>query len=410
MEIRIKNIGAIGNLSMELTDLTVIAGKNDLGKSTIGKIIYSSIMGQSKYCFDVFEKDKKDMIEWILSDVRSNNREDEVLEEKIMEYRMQINMEGNVYFLVKDILDYLISLKNIDDKNEIDLLKDVLSTEIGSTKAYQNTFHKIIKSEFEGQIQNYNKKEEIGEIEFKKKGVSIFKVSLNDTKIIDFKMFSDFESDMIFYLESPFLLDLMHLDINYLGVTHMSFLLKKLREQSNNENIFNNLIEDKYSGIYQKIYNIINGEIVYEHDRRKLVYKKENKEIGFKNTATGIKVLGMIQMLLQQRKLTSKSWLILDEPEVHLHPEWQIKLAEILVLMIKELNLKITVTSHSPYFIEALKVFSDKYLSERQNFYLAKASLEGTSFENVTDNLSKVFDELSEPFDLLDEVFFGEKL
>ena len=33
----------------------------------------------------------------------------------------------------------------------------------------------------------------------------------------------------------------------------------------------------------------------------------------------------------------------MDEPEVHLHPEWQVKLAEILTLMVKDLNVNLFV-------------------------------------------------------------------
>ena len=63
----------------------------------------------------------------------------------------------------------------------------------------------------------------------------------------------------------------------------------------------------------------------------------------------------------------------MDEPEVHLHPEWQVKLAEILVLLVKELNVNLFINSHSPQFIEAIEVYSIKYgLRNETNFYLTK--------------------------------------
>ena len=40
------------------------------------------------------------------------------------------------------------------------------------------------------------------------------------------------------------------------------------------------------------------------------------------NTASGIKQIGVVQLLLSNRKLQENSVLIIDEPEVNLHPEW----------------------------------------------------------------------------------------
>ena len=77
-----------------------------------------------------------------------------------------------------------------------------------------------------------------------------------------------------------------------------------------------------------------------------------------KNTASGIKEIGIIQILLNHRKLKDNSFLIIDEPEVNLHPDWQVKFAEIIVFLAKRLNIHIYINSHSPMFIEAISIFS----------------------------------------------------
>lgn len=43
MKVELKNINKIRNASIELNSLTVIAGANDSGKSTVGKILFSTI-------------------------------------------------------------------------------------------------------------------------------------------------------------------------------------------------------------------------------------------------------------------------------------------------------------------------------------------------------------------------------
>ncbi|HIC78966.1 MAG TPA: ABC transporter ATP-binding protein, partial [Sulfurovum sp.] len=41
MELQLKNIGMIKEANVKLDGLTVIAGENDTGKSTVGKALYS---------------------------------------------------------------------------------------------------------------------------------------------------------------------------------------------------------------------------------------------------------------------------------------------------------------------------------------------------------------------------------
>ena len=79
------------------------------------------------------------------------------------------------------------------------------------------------------------------------------------------------------------------------------------------------------------------------------------------DTSSGIKQIGIIQILLANRKLKENSLLIIDEPEVNLHPEWQIKFAEILCILANDLNVYVYINTHSPMFIEAMSIFSEYY-------------------------------------------------
>lgn len=42
MEVSVKNFGTISSADVHIGGLTVITGENDTGKSTIGKILFSS--------------------------------------------------------------------------------------------------------------------------------------------------------------------------------------------------------------------------------------------------------------------------------------------------------------------------------------------------------------------------------
>jgi len=94
--------------------------------------------------------------------------------------------------------------------------------------------------------------------------------------------------------------------------------------------------------------------------------------------------------------------LIIDEPETHLHPKWQIEYAKILVALVKK-GIPILIASHSPYIIQALKVFSEdlnesRHSSDKVNFYLSTIGEDGMStISNVNDNMNLLFSKLSQP-------------
>lgn len=59
--------------------------------------------------------------------------------------------------------------------------------------------------------------------------------------------------------------------------------------------------------------------------------------------------------------LTENSVLILDEPDIYLHPEWQLLFAELIVFVNKYLNIHFLINTHSPYFLNAIEVYASKY-------------------------------------------------
>lgn len=91
------------------------------------------------------------------------------------------------------------------------------------------------------------------------------------------------------------------------------------------------------------------------------------------------------------------------EPEVHLHPEWQIEFARIVCELIKNDMMNILITSHSPYLIQAMKKFSmQSKIEKKANFYFAYNNDDHTStIDAVTNDLNRLLTSLSEPFQKL---------
>jgi predicted ATPase len=95
--------------------------------------------------------------------------------------------------------------------------------------------------------------------------------------------------------------------------------------------------------------------------------------------------------------------LILDEPEIHLHPEWQLKFAELLILLQKEFSLTILLTTHSPYFINAIETYSQKHgISERCTYYLTESINDCCTVQDVTEDTNPIYQLLLKPFHQLE--------
>lgn len=163
--------------------------------------------------------------------------------------------------------------------------------------------------------------------------------------------------------------------------------------------------------ILSKIENIIHGRYL-TRDTAYCFTKEMGSEIistaYLNNTPSGIKQIGIIQLLLSKEKLKNGSYIIIDEPEVNLHPDWQFKLAEILVLLAKELDITLYINSHSPVFIESMDAFIDFYDMENDvNYYLTEETeiYDKYNFNKInSDELYKIYDNLGNAYDLIDQL------
>ena len=217
-----------------------------------------------------------------------------------------------------------------------------------------------------------------------------------DFKNFEFSKKGDLDITKVFYFDSFSLFD------NKSGGTYFLEHVKSLEaaleitEDNNNEDL----------EVEKLIKEILGGEIKKENGE--LFFVRENGfKTHMKNTSSGVKQVAIIQTLLNNKELEPNSFLIMDEPEVNLHPEWQIKFAKILVLLVKELDLSIYIASHSPFFIEAIELYSQYYdLIDDSYFYLTQKA-EGYQYDIIpvdSNNLEAIYRNLGQPYDILDEI------
>lgn len=418
MQIKLKNIGMLKEAELSLNSLTLIAGENDNGKSTVGKVVFCIIKAINRYKEDLQESKEHKLNE------KFNNLFFFI--RNLLVHNPILKNTDDIYFLIEDESDIdekllnlnkLIALfKNntqIDEKTiqkiekTLEEIYTIRNEPENINKYIESALNKVFISEFDSSILLDG--EEEGEITLLENKLELIKIKVTrENKIF---LLSDIEPIQIkdaTFIESPLILNNHDLliksqsglninkrNIERLGIPyttlHTKDLFDKLKKIS-----FSLFFDDDFEeNILREIQQIIDGNIIYDNQKRDFIYSKGQKNISIKNTASGIKSFGILQLLLLNGVLNKNSILILDEPENHLHPIWQLKYAKLLVIFAKN-GITTLIASHSPYMIEALKRYSDiEDLGEVTNFYLAENSI-----ILPKDRLSDIFRTLEEPFEI----------
>ncbi|OJD62314.1 AAA family ATPase [Bacillus sp. NH11B] len=452
MKLAIRNVGLVKEADIKLEGLTVIAGENDTGKSTVGKSLFSIIKGVNSHHKD-FKEAKFTQFEEVIDAIYFKVRE---ISRESLENR-PIGAASRIYppYVRKDILRYL-NLEDIEGLEEyVQIYKEKLSFELDKigvsidkqtdnvielydllnkldqiVKESQNpkdfiidTIMLALKSEFGTDICNKYEQEPTT-ILYEENGELVYKAQLNN-EALDRAMYSGgpLEVEDVTYIESPLIFQ-MHKIISeanifssdsklYGGIgtknrkNSIPFHMKDLISKMSDSTYYDLGLENENQKFIDEISTIIEGESVLDKDSDEFLFQREldDKVYSFKtsNVASGIKSFSMIQMLLKAQVINERTILIIDEPEIHLHPKWQVKYCEIIVKL-ASIGIKVLVTSHSPYIIQALKVLANKSeIDSKVNFYLSEKESESTSTRiiNVNDDLNSVFKKLSDPLQKL---------
>jgi len=96
---------------------------------------------------------------------------------------------------------------------------------------------------------------------------------------------------------------------------------------------------------------------------------------------------------------------ILTCPENGLHPERQIQCAEKIVAIQKELGILVALNTNSPYFVEAVELYTKKYGTAPQcKMYLLQTDGRACSPTDVTKDLEQIYAKFAKPMEELDRI------
>lgn len=424
MQLRINNIAKIKESVINIDGITVIAGENNTGKSTIGKLIFSIFNSMNKM-EEKIVREKKYRIENILNLLVQNKyeknavdyrRKYRILVRKLAEQIGELLLNGENEKIEQLISEFIyengieMGLQEAEDFINDCFEKINAIVQISDEKVMMEIITRWFNRVFENQISPLNEEDILSKVclTIRDKNTNYeFKNNIC-TKI-------DSEINLLhqaFYMDNPFVIDYMSNryfkgDMKITESHLLGYLCKE-------EEIFGNLFEaivakDKLEEIDNLLSNIVGGEFIESKDGEYCIVSKElNKPLNVKNLSTGLKTFALIKRMLENGNIQEKDILILDEPEIHLHPEWQLAYAEIMVLLQKKFNLTMIITTHSPYFLDAIDVFSAKHeISNRVNYYLAENTEEGSVLQDVTSGIDVIYKKLSDPLQKLENIRSG---
>jgi predicted ATP-dependent endonuclease of OLD family len=424
IRIKAEKFRAVRSADIIIDGITVVAGENGSGKSSISKLIYYLYKTVSNYdsivlknlsrslrdvqrFMEIFEQElsfsirdrkiRNDFRKEIYEARRGLFGEKDDLQRNLKSWMNLVDMLENVFhdhekeeieFLkkrlvrVEHILNDLVQDKNkqVTIEESFNILRELILNKFkGASGIIASRPISIFKEELYSVFTDGVLPSKFEVLEFEEEVVSLSK----DNVAIPYSI------QKAFYIDTP-----MMLSVDSSSNDYWDDLNESLIDKTTLPNSISNLISN----------DVIHGDIhvdesIYSASDLKFT-RKDGKTFILNDVATGIKAFSIIQILLKNGSIDDKTLLIIDEPESHLHPQWIIEYARLIVLLNKKIGVKFFIASHNPDFVSAIRFISEKEGSlEDLNFYLANKN-EKSSFEYDYKHLENDIDPIFESFNI----------
>jgi len=366
--LNLKNFAKIKDSDFDIKDITVFAGKPGTGKSYIMKFLYAYTAtvnslqnGSYKMHYALMDSDEFDQS--MLSMLKNA-----VMTKKIINIdEINIHIENNDYIKASMLLNDV----KLDDTEAgiLPVFQDILNKLASKQKKslldsedekFYLIFRNILTSIF-GDInqinENFQYKSKELELSYKENKLAINKLNIFNTK-----------STSIF-VETPLILEFeKFLPTERFKVPyHIDSLLQKLNK--NDYSFTSEETDDFIHNFMNSTKSIISGNI--SKGTQGFSFESSNgRTYNIVNASSGTKSIGLLQYLVKNRVIKKGSTLFWEEPEVHLHPTWQLKMIDLFIELMNA-GVKIVFSTHSPFMADYLNAKATKgKFRERVSFNL----------------------------------------
>lgn len=400
MILSIENLGIVGKGEIELEGITVLAGRNGVGKSTLGKALF----GICNVLFNAMEKvdaEREERISQAL--VRHLSLGDTLrpLSAFYLAGRQQILKTfaetGEI------VLPEALREAGIDEEGAIKSIREVLDTP--QSDILLKLLQMSLEAELGGSLKHVNHQERTLSILVKwREGKDVALLEGPDGELRAERLTQAPKGAL--FLDDSNVLDMAAARWSYpvlFEVPHQQELATQMLKNASQASAIDTIrAEESWKALKGLVEEMCDGEV--SRDARKgLLYQARSLKAPLEMTSLskGLKSILLLKMLIRNGVMNELGCIIFDEPEIHLHPEWQFKLANILVLLPKVFDLKVLISTHSSDFLSALDYYTRLHnLRSRTRVYLMEMDDpdQGASVKNVTDDIDRVYRELNAPF------------
>lgn len=399
IRIKVQDFRAIKSADLNLNGITVVAGENGSGKSTVSKLLYhifkTSIDFDQKAIYRIrrelmeiasfFDRLSKDfdllgfekqfehnnwrgLVRelWFPEDVLSIQKEFNTFTELIIKFyqnRSSAIQEHSIELQTKRLISYLKSISPFFSGDGIINLLETLKLHINQTfeKYYDVIEYRDLSVWYDEFSRSFNSNPTLLKVNLEEYGVPIIDKENNRLSYVH-------SIQNVIYIDTPMILGI---DDTH-NFSHWSDLNNALRYRDEEYYTYGR----KFGMLTDKI---LKGRVYYSEKNTfddAFYYEREDGEIyDLLNCATGLKSFAIISLLYNNGLLNKHTLLIIDEPEAHLHPQWVVEYARLIVLLHKNYNIKFFIASHHPDMISAIRYISEKEdLLSILNFYLTETN------------------------------------
>ncbi len=454
MKLVINQYRAIDTAEIQLNGLTVVSGINGCGKSIISKMLHS-VFEISNDFYPIVRLNNLERLEeyykllsYIVQGIRMHYYFEGLTENKNKSYLAQFDkleedltiIKLNNKFAKEDINEIIEKIKKLIDE-VVELHLDNKEISISSFSIMHIISHQ--KEEFGFTNKNANEISEIQEFfEFVKNDIEkIINKIYEEAFVTRPKKYLLDRLPLLFHTnEQPTLLELYEKGTTIIDkergsisnpyfIKNVVYLDTPMAFQSSSTvrehwNKLNQLLVKKMSSeqllpegnkkICDMILKILGGDIDINSNNR-IIFSKKNDSLKLDliDCATGVQSLSILYALLNNNSINDNTLLILDEPEVHLHPQWITELARVLILIRKYVKCHIFISTHSPDMIRGLRYLAEKEdLLDDLNFFLAKESENHVgkfNYINLENKIGDIFECFNRSFEKLDSMIEEDK-
>ena len=142
--------------------------------------------------------------------------------------------------------------------------------------------------------------------------------------------------------------------------------------------------------------DVINGKVTVS-ESGDIVFEEAGRSFPLVTAAAGVANIGFLAMLIERKVIDHGTMLFIDEPEAHLHPAWQVVVADALFQLARE-GVRVVLATHSLDILKWLEVRLKENPDEEKHVALNRFPNPKFDEEDVAMKLADIEDDLTKPF------------